>query len=67
MLDPTHFLLPLLGSKLTFEAAVGVNGRVWFKTPTPKQTIAISRCIQAVDEDHLDVHATTAFLNTLDI
>ncbi|CAG7853045.1 Exosome complex component rrp40 AltName: Full=Ribosomal RNA-processing protein 40 [Serendipita indica DSM 11827] len=67
LLDPAHFLLPLLGTKFALDAAIGVNGRIWFKTATPKQTIAISRCIQAVDEDQLDAQALNVFLNTLDI
>lgn len=67
LLDPTYFLLPLLGSKVPFEAATGVNGRVWFKSPTVKQTIAIARCIEAVDEKELDEAETKRFINTLDL
>jgi exosome complex component RRP40 len=56
-----------LGSKFALEAAPGLNGRVWFKTPSVKQTIAVARCIEAVDENGLDAVATQKFLNTLDI
>ncbi|KAG8754039.1 exosome non-catalytic core subunit rrp40 [Serendipita sp. 396] len=67
LLDPDHFLLPLLGARFSLDAAIGVNGKVWFKAPTVKQTIAISRCIEAVDERSLEKAELTAFLNTLDV
>ncbi|KAL4062314.1 hypothetical protein V8B97DRAFT_2039761 [Scleroderma yunnanense] len=51
LLDPKHFLLPLLGSRFPLEVAVGVNGRVWVSTKGVKQTIAVVRCIEAVDPD----------------
>jgi len=67
LLDPVHFLLPLLGSRFQLEVAIGVNGRVWFKTPEVRQTIAVARCIEAVDEQDLDQAATVKFLNTIEI
>ena len=33
------------------ETAVGMNGRVWVHTKSPRQTIAVVRCIEAVDPD----------------
>ncbi|KAH9480586.1 Exosome complex component rrp40 [Psilocybe cubensis] len=69
LLDPKHFLLPLLGGRFPLEAAVGVNGRVWVSAKETKQTIAIARCIEAADPDggSLDAEAVKDFLNTLDI
>ncbi|KAI6129637.1 hypothetical protein EDD16DRAFT_1146770 [Pisolithus croceorrhizus] len=51
LLDPKHFLLPLLGSRFPLDVAVGVNGRIWVSTKEVKQTIAAVRCIEAVDPD----------------
>ena len=69
MLNHDHFLLPLLGSKFPFDAATGVNGRVWISTREPKHTIAMLRCIEAVDPDGggMDEVAVKKFLSTLDI
>ncbi|KAJ7288227.1 exosome complex exonuclease RRP40 [Mycena rebaudengoi] len=51
LLDSKHFLLPLLGARFPLEAAVGVNGRVWISAKDVPETIAIARCIEAVDPD----------------
>ena len=51
LLDPKHFLLPFLGSRFPLEAAVGMNGRIWISAKEIKQTIAVVRCIEAVDPD----------------
>lgn len=69
LLDPKHFLLPLLGSRFPLEVAVGVNGRVWMNSKEVKQTIAIARCIEAVDPDGggLDESYIKKFINTLDL
>lgn len=67
LLDPAHFLLPLLGSRFPLEVAIGVNGRVWLKTPEVRQTIAVARCIEVVDEQGLDQTATVKFLNTTEL
>ncbi|KAI0345992.1 exosome complex exonuclease RRP40 [Trametopsis cervina] len=69
LLDPNHFLLPLLGSKFPFDAATGVNGRVWISTKEPKHTIAVVRCIEAADPDggSMDELGVKRFLGTLDV
>ncbi|GLB38361.1 putative KH domain containing protein [Lyophyllum shimeji] len=69
LLDPKHFLLPLLGARFPLEAAVGMNGRVWVSAKEPRQIIAISRCIEAVDPDGggLDEAGVKALLGTLDV
>lgn len=69
LLDPKHFLLPLLGSRFPFETAVGMNGRVWINAKQPGQVIAIVRCIEAADPDGggMELKAIKVFLDTLDI
>jgi len=49
LLDPKHFLLPFLGSRFPLEAAVGMNGRIWISAKEVKQTVAVIRCIEAVE------------------
>ncbi|OSD07413.1 exosome complex exonuclease RRP40 [Trametes coccinea BRFM310] len=69
LLDPKHFLFPLLGSRFPLETAVGINGRVWINCKEPRQTIAVARCIEAVDPDGggMDELALKKFLGTLDV
>ncbi|KAI0076300.1 exosome complex exonuclease RRP40 [Panus rudis PR-1116 ss-1] len=69
LLDPNHFLLPLLGSRFPLEAATGMNGRIWVNAKDPRHIIAISRCIEAVDPDGggLDEIGVKKFLSTMDI
>ncbi|KAI0670971.1 exosome complex exonuclease RRP40 [Trametes maxima] len=69
LLDPTHFLFPLLGARFPLETAVGLNGRVWISCKEPKQTIAVARCIEAVDPDGggMEETAVKKFLGTLDV
>jgi len=69
LLEPKHFLLPYLGSRFPLEVAVGTNGRVWVSTKEVRQTIAVSRCIEAVDPDGggMDEAGLVKFCNTLDI
>lgn len=69
LLDPKHFLLPLLGGRFPLEAAVGMNGRVWVSAKETKQTIALVRCIEVVDSDGggMDVVGVKKFLETLEV
>ncbi|KAF9533059.1 exosome complex exonuclease RRP40 [Crepidotus variabilis] len=69
LLDPQHFLLPLLGGRFPLEAATGVNGRVWVSAKEIKQTIALVRCIEAADPDDggMDVVKLKRFLDTLEV
>ena len=69
LLDPKHFLFPLLGTRFPLETAVGANGRVWISTKEAKQTIATARCIEAVDPDGggADERGVEQFLITLDV
>ncbi|KAF9060726.1 exosome complex exonuclease RRP40 [Rhodocollybia butyracea] len=68
LLDPNHFLLPLLGSVFPLEIAVGLNGRVWINSPDAKHIIAITQAIEAADPDSrgLDEGAIRTLLGDLD-
>lgn len=69
LLDPKHFLLPLLGGRFPLEVAVGLNGRVWVAAKEIKQVIAITRCIEAADTDGggMDAAAVKTFIDTLEV
>ncbi|KAF9651331.1 hypothetical protein BDM02DRAFT_3139280 [Thelephora ganbajun] len=69
LLDPKHFLLPLLGSKFPLDAAIGMNGRVWVNSKELRHVIAAVRCIERVDPEgeNLDEKLVNAFLDTFDI
>jgi len=62
-------LLPLLGSHFPLEAAVGVNGRIWVSMKSVKQTIAVVRCIEAVDPDRggMDEVGVKNFLSEMEL
>ncbi len=45
LLLKTNPVLPHLGALFSYEAAVGVNGRVWVKSARPKDTILIANAI----------------------
>ncbi|KAI0297729.1 exosome complex exonuclease RRP40 [Russula brevipes] len=69
LLDPSYFLLPVLGSRFPLETAIGTNGRVWISAKEVKQTIAAARCIEAADPDGggMDENAIKKFIGTLDL
>jgi len=69
LLDPTHFLLPLLGTRFPLDAAIGMNGRVWINAKEIKHTIAVVRSIELVDPENggVDAAEVKRFLNKLDI
>ncbi|KAG7088328.1 hypothetical protein E1B28_012337 [Marasmius oreades] len=68
LLDPNHFLLPLLGGLFPLEVAIGLNGRVWINSKEPKQIIAIARALEATDPDGggLNELGVKAFLDKID-
>jgi len=69
LLDPSYFLLPVLGSRFPLDTAIGTNGRVWISAKEVKQTIAAARCIEAADPDGggMDENAIKKFIGTLDL
>lgn len=46
LLDPKTLVLRLLGQHIPFETAIGMNGKIWINSATPKQTILISNAIK---------------------
>ena len=67
LLNPRHFLLPLLGSRFPLEVAVGTNGRVWIQAGEAKQIIIAVRCIEATDPDggRMDENQIKGFLQII--
>jgi len=49
LLAPDCAVLAALGSHLPFEICVGMNGRVWVSTASPKHTIVVASAIQAAE------------------
>lgn len=47
VLNPDCVLLKLLGKRLSFEVAIGMNGRLWIKARSISETIAIANAISA--------------------
>ncbi|KAL5021639.1 hypothetical protein ScPMuIL_000794 [Solemya velum] len=47
LLSPECVLMKLLGRTMPFELAAGMNGRLWIKARSPKQTIFIANAIYA--------------------
>ncbi|GBE85065.1 hypothetical protein SCP_0702510 [Sparassis crispa] len=68
LLDPNHFLFPLLGARFPLETATGLNGRVWINANETRHIIAAARCIEAVDPDGggMDEAHVKKFISTLD-
>ncbi|KAG9051684.1 exosome non-catalytic core subunit rrp40 [Tulasnella sp. UAMH 9824] len=67
LFDQSYFLLPTLGAKFQMEIVLGLNGRIWIKTAEPKATIAIARCIEAVDTLSYGQEEVEALINTMDL
>jgi exosome complex component RRP40 len=55
MLNPKYPLLPLLAAHIAFEICIGLNGKVWFKSTTISEGIALKRVLEAVDAGELEV------------
>ncbi|KAG8992904.1 exosome non-catalytic core subunit rrp40 [Tulasnella sp. JGI-2019a] len=67
LFDPEYFLLPTLGATFPIEVVIGTNGRVWTRTTDSRGTIAVARCIEAVDALAYDERQIKSFLNTMDL
>lgn len=46
LLDPKCMILKAIGEKVSYEIAIGMNGKVWVSSESPKLTIHISMAIQ---------------------
>ena len=49
ILNPQCTLLKLLGSKIPYDVALGMNGKIWLKTNSIKETIVIRNAILAAE------------------
>jgi len=49
ILNPQLTLLKLLGNKIPYDVAVGMNGKIWLKTKSIKETIGIGNAILAAE------------------
>ena len=50
LLVPKHPLLPSLASIVSFEIAIGINGRIWLRSNTVNESIALKRVLEGVDD-----------------
>ena len=46
LLAPSHPLLPALGTHLTFDIAIGLNGQIWLSSPSVVDTLCAIACIK---------------------
>ncbi|KAG8952876.1 exosome non-catalytic core subunit rrp40 [Tulasnella sp. 424] len=67
LFDPSYFLIPTLGAKFQMEIVLGLNGRIWIKSADPKTTVAIARCIDAVDTLSYGKEEVESLFNTMDL
>ena len=49
LLSPECVLLPSLGAQIPFEVAVGMNGRVWLRGRSVKETISLANAIECAE------------------
>ncbi|KAK1925379.1 hypothetical protein DB88DRAFT_483740 [Papiliotrema laurentii] len=55
LLNPKFTLLQTLASSIPFEIAIGINGKVWIKSPSISETIALKRVLEGVDEGQFGI------------
>ncbi|KAG0361455.1 hypothetical protein BC939DRAFT_508823 [Gamsiella multidivaricata] len=46
LLDPKTLVLRLLGQHIPFETAIGMNGKIWINSASPKHTILVCNAIK---------------------
>eukprot|EP01112_Ceratiomyxa_fruticulosa_P013283 TRINITY_DN3728_c0_g2_i2.p1 TRINITY_DN3728_c0_g2~~TRINITY_DN3728_c0_g2_i2.p1 ORF type:complete len:233 (-),score=39.83 TRINITY_DN3728_c0_g2_i2:33-731(-) len=63
LLQPESPILQILGRKIPYEGAVGMNGRVWVKTDDVKNTIIVDNSI--INSKHLTVPQMKYMVNQL--
>lgn len=49
LLSPDSNLLPTLGQQIPFEIAVGMNGRVWVRARSVKETVCIANAVECAE------------------
>lgn len=55
LMSPKYPLLPTLAAHIAFEICIGLNGKIWFKSTTISEGIALKRILEAVDSGNLEV------------
>jgi exosome complex component RRP40 len=55
LMNQSDTLLSTLAAVIPFEIAIGINGRVWTKSPSISETIAVSRFLESVDEGEVEL------------
>lgn len=65
LLSPDCKLLENIGAKFKYEIAVGMNGRIWVKSPSISGTIFICNILSQVEhkkDSELEEYCTNLFL-----
>ena len=55
LMSPKYPLLPTLAAHIAFEICIGLNGKIWFKSTTISEGIALKRILEAVDSGELEM------------
>ena len=55
LMSPKYPLLPTLAAHIAFEICIGLNGKIWFKSTTISEGIALKRILESVDSGDLEV------------
>jgi exosome complex RNA-binding protein Rrp4 len=53
LMSPKFPLLPTLAAHIAFEICIGLNGKIWFKSTTISEGIALKRILEGVDSGEL--------------
>lgn len=53
LMSPKYPLLPTLAAHIAFEICIGLNGKIWFKSTTISEGIALKRVLEGVDSGEL--------------
>ena len=63
LLNPKCQLLKQLGKGISFEIAVGMNGRIWLKAKSVRQTLAVAKALSI--SEHMDAHEMNSMCRKL--
>jgi len=55
LMSPKYPLLPTLAAHIAFEICIGLNGKIWFKSTTISEGIALKRILEGVDSGELEM------------
>ncbi|KAF9430594.1 exosome non-catalytic core subunit rrp40 [Entomortierella beljakovae] len=63
LMDPKALILRLLGQHVPFETAIGMNGKIWINSASPKHTILICNAIK--NSEYLNASECTTMVKSL--